>query len=344
VKKVTNKRLPLLGKDDKISENRLLVGETMGRKYRKFTLLIGPAAALIGLLVLTFTLLPAQEKPSDDDCLLCHDTMAASLKGSVHQLTSQGKEATLTVSCADCHKGGANHMDDPSVDNIGSPARMNPADQAEVCASCHTTEHQEAMISTDPHGEAGLGCVDCHKVHGNQNRALVKDDGDNYCKTCHTNVALQFMRRSSHPFDAGVLSCVSCHDVGSVQDPLRQVGLDWRCQSCHPEQAGPYPFEHEVVYDYRVNGGGCVECHQPHGSSNDRLLNQPGNGTCNYCHGVPPLHRTMHSGLGSKLACVDCHSDIHGSYSNRLFLDPDLGTKLFPDCYQSGCHADVIGN
>ena len=116
------------------------------------------------------------------------------------------------------------------------------------------------------------------------------------------------------------------------------TGLNWKCQGCHSDVAGPYLYEHPVTYQHLVEGVGCTECHSPHGSPNDRLLTQPGNGVCLQCHGTPPGHRTRHSGLGTKLACVDCHSDIHGSYDNNKFLDPMLGTKLFPNCYQSGCH------
>ncbi|MFH2036306.1 MAG: cytochrome c3 family protein, partial [Candidatus Zixiibacteriota bacterium] len=117
------------------------------------------------------------------------------------------------------------------------------------------------------------------------------------------------------------------------------VGLDWTCQSCHPEKAGPYPHEHPPSYTYSIDGSGCLECHQPHGSQNERLLNQPLSGICLQCHIVPPLHRTKHSGLGIKLSCVECHSDIHGSYDNALMLDPNINVNLASDCYQSGCHS-----
>ena len=60
---------------------------------------------------------------------------------------------------------------------------------------------------------------------------------------------------------------------------------------------------------------------------------------CLQCHSVPSGHLTTHDGLGVKYDCVECHSEIHGSYDSRLLLDPDLNSKFFPDCYQSGCHS-----
>lgn len=167
---------------------------------------------------------------------------------------------------------------------------------------------------------------------------LVADDRENYCLACHTAVGMEFKRRSVHPLESGNVRCTDCHNLAGIEDPMLAVGLNWRCQECHAERSGPFLYEHPVVNNHLIEGGGCVECHQPHGSPNDRLLNQPNNGVCMQCHAVPAGHRTEHSGLGTKLACVECHNQIHGSYDNRLFLDPELGTKLFPDCYQSGCH------
>ena len=273
-------------------------------------------------------------------CLDCHDGYDQSLAGSVHQLAMTAQpENKSQVTCIDCHDGWREHLDDPTAENIVANTEAGAAMQAMVCARCHQTAHQSAMVTTDPHGRSGLACTDCHTVHNNPAAKLTKDDKENFCLTCHSNVSAEFKRRSSHPLEAGFLQCVDCHDLGSLKDPMTSVGLDWRCQSCHTELSGPFPFEHPVTQQHMVNGGGCVECHQPHGSPNDRLLNQPGNSLCSSCHGVPPGHRINHSGLGAKLACVECHSDIHGSTHNSLFLDPNLNTKFAADCYQSGCHA-----
>jgi DmsE family decaheme c-type cytochrome len=275
-------------------------------------------------------------------CLDCHQDAADNLKGSTHQLTMvDDKLAKVIVGCIGCHPGWEKHLEDPTKDNIVVPANLSLPKQAEVCSGCHLIDHQATMLTTDPHGRAQLACNVCHTVHGNKARSLVKDDKDDFCGTCHTNVVAQFKSRSAHPLATGNIRCSSCHFPDDRKDPVLARGIDWTCQNCHSEYSGPHAFGHPVTETYSFNGGGCTECHNPHGSPNDRLLAQPGNGVCLQCHGVPPAHRTAHSGMGIKVDCVNCHTDIHGSDDNRMFLDPQLNTKFFADCYQSGCHDRV---
>jgi len=285
---------------------------------------------------------PQSELPDSETCLDCHEGYETSLAKSPHQLGGKAGNTIKLVSCASCHTGAAGHVEDPSVDNITTFDAVPADKQFEICSFCHLTSHQTAMAADDPHSQAGLGCVDCHRVHNNQNRKLNLKDGQNFCLDCHGNIMAEFKRRSSHPLESGNVRCVDCHDMGLARNPMLQVGLDWRCQSCHSDLSGPYRYEHPVVNTHLIEGGGCTECHEPHGSSNDRLLRQPGGRVCLQCHGIPPLHRVRHGRIAMRLDCVDCHSQIHGSFDNNLLMDPLLGSKLgsfgLDDCYQAGCH------
>ncbi len=271
-------------------------------------------------------------------CLDCHEDIVRSLSESAHQIFDINSGSEMKGGCVGCHDGWVAHLEDPGKDNIGQPKNSSPGDQSKICARCHQSLHQTSMNSFDPHGLNGMTCLDCHKVHDNQNELLLTNNRQEFCLSCHSEVAADFKSRSAHPYDSGNINCVDCHVMGEMERGDNAVGLNWTCQNCHAEYSGPFIYEHPVTWKHSTQGSGCIECHQPHGSVNDRLLTQPGNGTCLQCHGTPPGHITNHSGLGSKFACIECHSEIHGSYDNRLFLDPDLGTKLFPDCYQSGCH------
>jgi DmsE family decaheme c-type cytochrome len=272
-------------------------------------------------------------------CLECHDTKASSLMNSPHELyDNSALKTTLPVSCQSCHDGWQDHIDDPSTSNITTGNEISLTQQAEICSRCHITPHQTAMVSSDPHQFQGISCSSCHTIHDNHNDDLVKDDRENYCLVCHEAVAFEFSQRSFHPLESGNIKCTDCHGQSLISNANNKIGFDWGCQNCHDDLSGPYLYEHPVTYNHLVEGESCIECHEPHGSPNDRLLKQPGNGTCNQCHGTPPGHLANHNGLGSRLECVQCHTEIHGSYINRLFLDPDLGVKFFPDCYQSGCH------
>ena len=86
------------------------------------------------------------------------------------------------------------------------------------------------------------------------------------------------------------------------------------CTSCHTEKRGPFLWEHGPV---REN---CTTCHDPHGSSNERLLVAKNPFLCQRCH-VHSRHpatiydlqvlNTNNRVFGR--ACVTCHSQIHGS-------------------------------
>ncbi len=290
-------------------------------------------------LMLVFCASTALSQESET-CLECHDTQAASLLDTPHELfDSSTLKTTTRISCQSCHEGWQDHIDDPSASNIIAGTEITLFRQAEICSRCHVTPHQAAMVSTDPHLYQGITCSSCHTIHGNHTSKLVKDDRENYCLACHGSIAFEFNQRSFHPLASGNIRCVDCHNQSSMAATQTKVGFDWNCQNCHEDLAGPFLYEHPVVYSHLVEGEACIECHAPHGSPNDRLLRQPGNGTCKQCHATPPGHLTNHSGMGAQLECVQCHTEVHGSYESRLFLDPDLGAKFSQDCYQAGCHA-----
>lgn len=273
-------------------------------------------------------------------CLDCHDGMDTTLTGTPHELATT-VHSGIVVGCIDCHSGWEQHLEDPSADNITKPTELVQGKQAELCSQCHATPHQQAMLASDPHGRGGVSCTDCHAIHSGDTPMLVIDENQQYCFNCHQTQAMEFHGRSAHPLLEEDIKCTDCHRLGDNADPMFAVGHNWTCQNCHGEKAGPFRFEHPITYAYSVEGEGCVECHSPHGSPNDRLLNQPGDALCWQCHGTPPNHLVAHNGIATGYSCIDCHTDIHGSYDNSKFLDPELGTKMSVDCMQSGCH--VLG-
>jgi len=307
-----------------------------------FLLRIGPP--LLMLMVFSISVgMPFDKGEMIDQtemCLMCHEDMEESLRGTAHQVTGEDDlKSALIVGCTGCHDGWDKHIDDPGPNNVVIGPELELLKQAEICSRCHLTSHQAAMLSDDPHGRNNIGCMDCHNVHSNPDSDIAKNNQENYCLTCHPSVALQFKSRSAHPLESGNILCIDCHNLDNIKGYDFAIGLDWICQDCHSEYAGPFIYEHPVGYTHLVDGEGCTECHHAHGSANDFLLKQPKSGLCLQCHMMPPGHRIAHSGLGARHSCVSCHTEIHGSYNNRLFLDPELGMKLVVDCYASGCHS-----
>ena len=125
-----------------------------------------------------------------------------------------------------------------------------------------------------------------------------------------------------------------------VGDPLPQPmrGATWRgdettvalCYRCHPAVRSTFALpEHHKVPEGVVS---CIDCHQPHGTSERSLLRDTEQRTCFRCHGeVEGPFIFEHIGLTLE-GCGSCH-EPHGS-ANRHLLRYQQVAQL---CYQ--CHA-----
>lgn len=276
--------------------------------------------------------------PDSETCLECHDTYQESLVGGSHNVGLTNNETDGGVTCSSCHSGGATHIEDPSTDNIGNPGHRVGADAINVCVECHQPHAETGIAGLDQHAGQDLVCADCHAVHTSSGR-LASDAVADMCDGCHGSIVSEFEKRSNHPLADGIVSCISCHGLTSSLETALGHGGSANCYSCHPEQSGPYVYEHEAASSFTPEGGGCISCHSPHGSANERLLNQPARQLCMQCHGEPPLHRVAHTALATGFDCIDCHSDIHGSYDNSHLLDPQLGSKVGDGAGSCFCHS-----
>ena len=131
--------------------------------------------------------------------------------------------------------------------------------------------------------------------------------------------------RYARQYVGNKLSCNDCHDPHRSVEFDTFEGVNQVCLSCHPQMAGPFVFEHQPV-----NGESCTECHLPHGSHNDKLLTQDGNGLCLQCHYEVTFNADDNFELGGvnhggllqgEARCYDCHIEVHGSNVSPYFLD-----------------------
>ena len=299
-----------------------------------------------GLVVIWSTSLVFSQaiEPDDATCLGCHDGLDVSLRPTIHRLASEIKTSNSGIACASCHPGGATHIDDPNRENIGNPARMTGFDALNQCSSCHVPHPEMSNFGRNGHDLQQQNCSACHTVHTGKN-SLLRDDQAKFCLDCHQDVKTQFIRRSAHPVRTQNVTCISCHSMVQSGDMEMGYSLNRICEDCHSDLTGPYLYEHEAVHGWSAEGSGCSDCHNAHGSENDKLLRQPLNQMCRQCHTVPghavaPTTVSQHRAVSpdgdfSRFTCIECHTDVHGSNENNRLLDSDLPSRLGVSCW---CH------
>jgi DmsE family decaheme c-type cytochrome len=130
--------------------------------------------------------------------------------------------------------------------------------------------------------------------------------------------------------EGGVMDCSSCHDPhgrpGRESLRLTRMG-EPPCLSCHSEKRGPFVFEHPTGQSVGT-AADCFRCHEPHGSSNPKMLLRANvYQLCLECHSPikpntigsqPPSFHDI--SLPRYRNCTTCHVAVHGSnLSPRLF-------------------------
>jgi DmsE family decaheme c-type cytochrome len=254
-----------------------------------------------------------------DTCLTCHDT--ANLHGTAHGNAKIPGSPAADKACESCHGPGQAHVDDDAKGHILKFTKVPAREANEACMTCHN-KSQHAMWDSSAHAARNLACVSCHSVHApkSEQSQLRKASEIELCATCHKLQAQKQLRTSHMPVREGKMTCSSCHNPhGSTNVKMLRVGnwVNETCTSCHAEKRGPFLWDHAPVR------GACSTCHDPHGSNNDRMLVAKLPMLCQRCHigtkhpstiyDAPDLRNKSNRLIGR--ACVNCHSQIHGSNS-----------------------------
>ena len=203
-----------------------------------------------------------------------------------------------------------------------------------ACLDCHKEIVREfpasphARIYFEKAAMAGeTGCESCHgpgskhvESGGARGTIINPNKSPETCYQCHLDVRARFNLPVHHPLPEGRVSCGDCHDPhkGSVikGGGTQIADLNDVCFQCHTAQRGPFVFEHEAVRE------GCISCHQPHGSVNQKLLTERNQTLCLKCHfqqqtsgGVILIGDVDHSSFLTRGACwtAGCHEAVHGS-------------------------------
>jgi DmsE family decaheme c-type cytochrome len=205
----------------------------------------------------------------------------------------------------------------------------------DTCLTCHDTQK---AVWTTPHGRkadartpaAQQGCESCHgpgqahvdddaKGHIRRFAKLDPREANDVCLTCHTRGNQALWSGSAH--DGRRLACVSCHSVHDPKTPVAQLKLTSQietCGTCHKAQVLKMNrLSHMPVREGKME---CSSCHNPHGSTNVRLLRVGNwiNETCVSCH-AEKRGPFLYEHSAGRESCVSCH-DPHGSSNERMLV------------------------
>jgi predicted CXXCH cytochrome family protein len=204
------------------------------------------------------------------------------------------------------------------------------------CATCHDdisgkfhdATHAKLMAQGDNATE--MGCESCHgpgslhvEAGGSVGTIINPDKSPETCFQCHLDKRGEFSLPHAHPVAAGKMSCTECHNPHEgdavMAGGTQLASQNETCVSCHEAQRGPYVFEHEASRE------GCVVCHSPHGSVNDKMLKARNASLCLQCHyqqqsvtGQIWIGGRDHASFLSRGTCwtAGCHEAVHGSHVN----------------------------
>jgi hypothetical protein len=251
-----------------------------------------------------------------------------------------------------------------SAPPVPAPISHPPADGANGCYDCHSVVNdKQAVIAADwkvsAHGQAGIGCADCHGGDPRSDQITVAMDPANgfvgapdrlasvgLCGSCHANV--DRMKASGLPTDqlakywssvhgqqlltsndSRVAVCTDCHGSHTVKkvsdpsSPVSTLNVPGLCASCHADAARmePYgiPTDQYDIYSKSVHGVALLE---------NKDVRAP---SCASCHGShdakPPTSATV---VG---VCGKCHTATEDLYQQSRHSELQAAA---PQCWT--CH------
>lgn len=256
------------------------------------------------------------DKTGSESCLICHDDRFGKKEHShINLIDKDVNNKSFGYGCETCHGPGGNH--DGDLAGILAPQKLTPKQSTESCSKCHRKlgSYNKNWWTASEHYYSELDCFSCHEGHSINRNFLIEKTTTETCLNCHLQQRKEFSRRSHHPVDEGLMDCSSCHNSmsGRFEYQLLDDG-DELCFECHADKQGPFVFSMDIGTD--VGGEGCLSCHVVHGSNTDSLLRYPRR-LCLRCH----YEMTPRAHFPGSCWSSDCHSEIHGSNTDALFLN-----------------------
>jgi DmsE family decaheme c-type cytochrome len=237
----------------------------------------------------------------------------------------------------------------PKTPAATAPAQAGGFAGDDTCTTCHDGEakslqatlHGKVQNPRTPAGRINHACETCHgpgrehaesgdKTKIRRLTAMSPRDASEVCVSCHDRGNHAMWKGSMH--DARNLTCITCHSVhrpsaGTAQ--LKAESVTATCVTCHKTEVAK--LQRSGHMPLREGKMDCTSCHNPHGSTNVRMLKVGNwvNETCVSCH-TEKRGPFLWDHAPVREACSTCH-DPHGSNNERM-----LAAKLPMLCQR--CH------
>ena len=285
------------------------------------------------------------QQPGEPVCVKCHEAAYPGMaltkhgaKGDSRTPFGSGRE------CQACHGDASEHLKAPTKNPM--PQRFKPeapaAEKSGVCLTCHAGNRHLTFWESGRHSKNDVSRNNCHNVHAAPppaaaSGALQRRDPTvspfvttvrqleyETCTQCHKQIRSQLLKPSHHPIIEGKVKCSDCHNPhGALSHAMvKNESVNQLCTTCHADKRGPYMWEHPPVEQ------NCLTCHNSHGSSHNKLLNEKVPNICQDCHDWSRHPGTFYDGSQGwqrppaqggpstrfiARSCTNCHNAIHGS-------------------------------
>ena len=287
-----------------------------------------------------------QSEGEDSACLSCHSKPGMTKEldnGEVLLLTINEQHFSESVhyneglSCTDCH---SNITSFPHPEFTPHDLRDASMLLYTICEECHVAEYNKTLDSVHQKQLAGGNtnaaiCTDCHNPHTQQRltdpgsgsilpeaRILIPQT----CARCHSAIYSAY-ESSVHGSaltlvnDQNVPTCISCHGVHNIQDPITntfRTNSPQICANCHTNTdiMEKYNISTEVLNTYVADFHGTTitlfEETDP-----DQPTNKP---VCFDCHGIHDIKKTDDPVYGVTMKenllvrCRTCHPDATDNF------------------------------
>jgi predicted CXXCH cytochrome family protein len=268
---------------------------------------------------------PSLVDPAAARCLTCHGRL----------LSQPVKHVAAVDDCLACHS---------FVKKDGQTLVSFSSAQPELCVGCHSDQAAAAAGKVAaPHAPVTGDCTTCHNPHSSDVPKLLRKRLHLLCDDCHGADDL----RKGHPYWVATAACLSCHAPhgssarGLIQprkqhppfeerscDACHFKGLKGRkakrkpadvCFACHSDRQKAFStgFVHGAVAQ-----GNCTGCHDPHLSTEPKLIKSKSPGLCLPCHaGIARKLDATSVHAPAKEDCSSCH-EPHRSDHPKLLNTP----------------------